>query len=74
MPPQQDPAVSGEWECMECGYIEQGLESRRPIACRECHASARALEFFPTDDEWEKNAEDDADDDLEAGDFETDER
>lgn len=73
MPLQPNPAVIGEWECMECGYIEQGVESQRPIACHECHAPARALEFFPADDEWEKNSDDDVDD-LDEGDYETDER
>jgi hypothetical protein len=27
MPPIQEPAITGEWECMECGYIEKGIES-----------------------------------------------
>ena len=63
MPPTQEPAITGEWECMECGYIEKGVESRRPPQCRECSASARALEFFP-DDGWAEGAErhDDLDD------------
>ena len=42
MPPTQEPAITGEWECMECGYIEKGVEARRPPQCRECSASARA--------------------------------
>jgi hypothetical protein len=61
MPPKQEPAIAGEWECMECGFIEKGVEARRPLQCRECGASARALEFFPQDD-WTEGAEDDTDD------------
>ena len=60
MPPTQEPAITGEWECMECGFIEKGVEARRPPQCRECSASARALEFFP-DDGWAEGAEDDFD-------------
>ena len=40
-------AHSGEWECMECGYIEQGVRSRRPRECPDCGAPTQALEFFP---------------------------
>ena len=61
MPPIQEPAITGEWECMECGYIEQGIESRRPSQCRECSASARALEFF-LDEGWAEGDYDDRDD------------
>jgi predicted nucleic acid-binding Zn-ribbon protein len=43
--------VAGEWECMECGYIEEGIEGRRPKKCPECGASASALEFFPDGDD-----------------------
>ncbi len=60
MPEKQDPPVHGEWECMECGYIEKGIEARRPAQCRECGASARALEFF-LDDDWDE-AGDETDD------------
>jgi len=67
MPPIQEPAITGEWECMECGYIEKGVESRRPPQCRECSASARVLEFFP-DDGWVE------DDDLDDEDDGEDER
>jgi hypothetical protein len=38
--------VTGEWECMECGYVEEGVEGRRPKNCPECDAPASALEFF----------------------------
>jgi hypothetical protein len=37
---------AGEWECMECGYLEKGFEGRRPKKCPECEAPASALEFF----------------------------
>jgi hypothetical protein len=70
MPPIQEPAITGEWECMECGYIEKGVEARRPPQCRECSASARALEFFP-DEGW---AEDTDNDDLDDEDDGEDER
>jgi hypothetical protein len=43
--------VAGEWECMECGYIEEGIEGRRPKKCAECDAPASALEFFPDEDD-----------------------
>jgi hypothetical protein len=43
--------VTGEWECMECGYIEEGVEGRRPKQCPECEAPASALEFFPDEDD-----------------------
>ena len=66
MPPIHEPAITGEWECMECGYIEKGVESRRPPQCRECSASARALEFFP-DDGWTEG-DDDLDDEDDAED------
>ena len=57
------PIVTGEWECMECGYIEEGTESRRPKACPECDAPASSLEFFPYDeDEPDKDVLDEDDD------------
>jgi hypothetical protein len=43
--------AAGEWECMECGYIEEGVERRRPKQCPECDAPASALEFFPDEDD-----------------------
>jgi hypothetical protein len=43
---QELVGVTGEWECMECGYIEEGFEGRRPKKCPECDAPASALEFF----------------------------
>ncbi len=41
----------GEWECMECGYIEEGTRGQRPKKCPECDAPASALEFFPDEDD-----------------------
>jgi hypothetical protein len=43
--------IAGEWECMECGYIEEGIKGRRPRRCPECDAPASALEFFPDEDD-----------------------
>jgi hypothetical protein len=43
--------VTGEWECMECGYVEEGVEARRPKKCPECGAPASALEFFSDEDD-----------------------
>ncbi len=55
------PAVTGEWECTECGYIVEGIESRRPAGCPECEAPADALEFFSYDDPEEEEWQDEAD-------------
>jgi hypothetical protein len=38
--------ATGEWECMECGYVQEGVEGQRPKKCPECDAPASALEFF----------------------------
>jgi|YNPNPStandDraft_1061719.scaffolds.fasta_scaffold03316_3 hypothetical protein len=47
--------ITGEWECMECGYIEEGNELRPPSKCPECNAPASALEFFSyEEDEWDR--------------------
>ena len=63
------PVVTGEWECMECGYIEEGTESKRPRKCPECNAPANALEFFSyngdADADWPREDEDDEFDDEE---------
>jgi hypothetical protein len=48
---KQSSAVTGEWECMECGYIEEGEESSRPMSCPECNAPGSALEFFSYEDD-----------------------
>ncbi len=44
-------SAQGEWECMECGYIEVGVETQPPEACPDCHAPLEALEFFPYEDD-----------------------
>lgn len=66
------PAVTGEWECKECGYIVEGIESRRPASCPECEAPATALEFFsyddPEEEEWQDEADELDDDDFEEED------
>ena len=74
------PAATGEWECMECGYIEEGVQTRRPKECPECGAPGTAFEYFASDDDdddgWddedeldesedEEVEEDDLDDDKE---------
>jgi hypothetical protein len=43
--------ATGEWECMECGYIEEGTEGHRPKKCPECDAPASALEFFSDEED-----------------------
>ncbi len=72
--------ITGEWECAECGYIEEGVETRRPAQCPECDAPAESLEFYAyEDDDWEADMDElallDADDeDLdEDEEFEDDE-
>ncbi len=66
------PAVTGEWECSECGYTEEGTETARPPKCPECDAPADALEFYTYEDEdWEEGDEEgleDEDLDLEEDD------
>ncbi len=60
-------AATGEWECMECGYIEAGVKTKRPKVCPDCGAPSQALEFFPYEDEDEGDwteASDDLEDDL----------
>ena len=49
--PKRGGSAEGEWECMECGYIEVGVETRPPQACPDCHAPREALEFFPYEDD-----------------------
>jgi len=65
--------VTGEWECMECGYIEKGVETRRPKKCPECDAPASALEFFSYDEEDDDWDGDDGEDEEEDDDEEDDE-
>ena len=50
MDPKHGGSAQGEWECMECGYIEVGVETQPPQACPECDAPLEALEFFPYED------------------------
>ncbi len=57
---------SGEWECMECGYIEEGVRARRPAVCFECGAPEKALEFFPYEKDDVSVDEDWGTDDLDA--------
>ena len=49
--PDELSQPTGEWECVECGHIEPGLETLRPKQCPDCGAPAKALEFFPWDDD-----------------------
>lgn len=62
-------ASSGEWECMECGYVVEGAQAQRPTKCPDCGAPGQALEFFSyTDDEGDEPVEslydEDDDDDV----------
>lgn len=70
-------AATGEWECMECGYIEEGVKTKRPKVCPDCGAPSQALEFFPygddDEDDWDA-ASGGLDDDLDDSvDFDEDE-
>lgn len=74
--------TTGEWECAECGYVEEGVRGRRPQECPECGAPGAAFEYFAydeDDDEWELDDEldelDDDDDDVDDDDdfFDADE-
>jgi hypothetical protein len=58
------PKITGEWECMECGYIEEGVRSRRPAVCSECGAPENAFEFFPYEAYDQSDEEDWDSDDL----------
>jgi predicted nucleic acid-binding Zn-ribbon protein len=58
------PAATGEWECVECGYVEEGVQSRRPKECPECGAASAAFEFFADDDSDEEEWDSDEDDEL----------
>ena len=60
------PTLTGEWECTECGYTEEGIETQRPAKCPECDASADALEFYTNEDDDSYESDEDLDDeDLE---------
>ncbi len=68
IPLSKEAAGAGEWECMECGSIEEGTKSRRPAKCPECGAPPSSLEFFSyedEEDEWEGDELDDGEDELE---------
>jgi len=65
-PPDNTPRITGEWECMECGYTEEGSRQLRPKACFECGAPASALEFFPYEQLDRSGIEDWGSDDLDA--------
>lgn len=66
MPIGSMPKITGEWECLECGYIEEGIRSRRPKSCPECGAPANAMEFFPYEPRGEADDADWEVDDLDA--------
>ncbi len=69
--------ATGEWECAECGYVEEGVQGRRPQECPECGAPGTAFEYFAYDedgDEWETDDEPDEDDgDVDVFDADEDE-
>ena len=54
--PKRVDSAQGEWECMECGYIEVGVETQPPQDCPDCHAPLEALEFFPYEDDLYEDA------------------
>lgn len=56
MNPKSGGSAQGEWECMECGYIEVGVETQPPQDCPDCHAPLEALEFFPYEDDLYEDA------------------
>jgi hypothetical protein len=60
------PAVTGEWECTECGYIIEGTEAKPPAHCPECDAPSDALEFVPNDDDVEDDWVEDDDEERDA--------
>ena len=65
---KREGSAQGEWECMECGYIEAGVKTKRPQVCPDCGAPRQALEFFPYgDDDWDEASDDLEDDLLEDG-------
>ena len=67
------PAATGEWECMECGYIEEGVQTRRPKECPECGAPGTAFEYFASDDDDDDDGWDDEDELDESEDEEVEE-
>jgi hypothetical protein len=71
------PAATGEWECMECGHVEEGVQAKRPRECPECGAPGTAFEFFAYDDgdeeDWDADDEGSEDDDEYEDDEDIDE-
>jgi len=69
--------ATGEWECVECGYVEEGVQGKKPKECPECGAPGTAFEFFAydedDDDEWEIEDETDESDDTDSFDVDADE-
>lgn len=61
-----------EWECLECGYVEDG--PRAPLHCPECGASRSQFQRTDLAEEDEDEALDliDADDDEEDEDLDWD--
>lgn len=74
-------AVTGEWECDECGYSRRGTLRSRPARCPECGAPGDAFSFWSDDDddnledwdeedeEWDEDDEDWDEDDEDEDDF-----
>lgn len=65
--------ATGEWECMECGFIEEGVPGRRPPKCPECNAPTTALEFFSYEDDTDWDGDTDEDEDEFEDDLDEDE-
>ena len=62
------PKLTGEWECMECGYIEKWVQSSpRASSMLESGTPEKALEFFPYE-----NNDTSADEDWDADDLDAD--
>ena len=53
--------ITGEWECIECGYVTEGTETRPPRKCPECNAPGNAFEFFEYDDDDDSDWDDPSD-------------
>jgi hypothetical protein len=63
--------LEGEWECMECGYVVEGVSNKRPKACPDCQTQGSNFEFFEfTDDDYDDY--DDYDDDDDYDDYDDD--
>ncbi len=66
--------LDGEWECMDCGYIEEGSSNRRPKVCPECNSSGEVFEFFEFEevDDLDEDLYDDDDDSWDGDDDDSD--